>query len=46
MSDVRDIPGDDGSVFRPGACRNLGVVGSPEACLGDMHRVMAVSVAQ
>ena len=46
VSEVRDILGDDGSVIRPGACRNLGVVGSREACLGDMHGVMAVSVAQ
>ncbi len=46
VSEVRDILGDDGSVFGPGACRNLRVVGSPEADLGDMHGVMAVSVAQ
>ena len=46
VSEVRDILGDDGPAFGPGARRNLGVVGAPEACLGDVHGVMAVSVAQ
>jgi hypothetical protein len=45
-SEVRDILGDDGSVFGSGACRNLRVVGRPEADLGDVNSVMAVCFTQ